>query len=219
MDAEALRMKGVGAVWLCALVVLTGCVSLGREEPPRRSFVLGGSDAGGATSSTEVEGVADVTVGLRRTKLASYLATPFIAVRRGPNQIDFSEFNRWGEPLDAGIGRVVARLLASRGLRDVAVAPWPAGARYDYVIQLDVTRFEGVIAPEGSPGEGEVHLAATWEVIRQQDGVVLARGGTDRTTPGWTVGDYAGLVTLLDEGLEVLSDDMTADIARLRASW
>jgi uncharacterized lipoprotein YmbA len=160
---------------------------------------------------------ADVTVGIRRTKLASYLAVPFIAVRRGASQIDFSEFHRWGEPLDEGINRVVARLLASRGLRDVAVAPWPAGARYDYVIQLDVTRFEGVIAPGGTPGEGEVHLSATWEIIRQQDGVVLVRGTTDRTNSGWTVGDYSGLVALLDEELDVLSLDLIAGIARLRA--
>jgi hypothetical protein len=176
-------------------------------------YVLGGSGTGDVTPSA---GVADVTVGLRRMKLASYLAVPFIAVRRGPSQIDFSEFQRWGEPLDAGINRVVARFLASRGLRDVAVAPWPIGAQYDYVIQLDVTRFEGVIPAEGASGEGEVHLSATWEIIRPQDDVVLARGTTDRRSPGWTVGDYAGLVTLLDEGLDVLAGDLIAGIAGLR---
>ena len=205
-------MKWVGAVCLCALMAQAGCISLGRPEPPLRQYVLGGSGPAEVTPSAEV---ADVAIGLRRMKLASYLAVPFIAVRRGPNQIDFSEFHRWGEPLDAGINRVVARLLASRGFRDVAVAPWPAGARYDYLIQLDVTRFEGVMPPEGAPAEGEAHLSATWEIIRQQDGVVLTRGTTDRRSPGWTVGDYAGLVTLLDEELDVLAGDLTAGIAGL----
>jgi hypothetical protein len=46
--------------------------------------------------------------------------------------------------------------------------------------------------------------------------VVLARGTTDRRSPGWTVGDYAGLVTLLDEGLDVLAGDLIAGIAGLR---
>jgi uncharacterized lipoprotein YmbA len=205
-------MKWVGAVCLCALIAQAGCISLGRAELAQRHYVLGGSVPAEVTPSAEV---ADVAVGLRRMKLASYLAVPFIAVRRGPNQIDFSDFHRWGEPLDAGINRVVARLLASRGFRDVAVAPWPAGARYDYVIQLDVTRFEGVIPPEGGPAEGEVHLSATWEIIRQQDGVVLTRGITDRRSPGWTVGDHAGLVTLLDEELDVLAGDLMAGIAGL----
>ncbi len=195
-------------------MALTGCVSLGRHEPPQRYYVLGGDTL--RTVSTPSPRVADVTVGIRRLELASYLASPFMVVRRGPNRVGFSEFHRWGEPLGAGINRVVARSLVARGFRDAAVAPWPPGARYDYLIQLDVVRFEGV-APDKPPSlAGGVHLLATWEIIRQEDGVVLARGTTDYRRPGWAVGDYAGLVALLDEGLEALSADLMARVVELR---
>jgi uncharacterized lipoprotein YmbA len=208
------RLGAIRRVSLCLVVGLTGCVSLGRREPPQRYYVLGGDTL--RLAAPPFPDVADVTVGVRRLKLASYLASSFLVVRRGPNQVGFSEFYRWGEPLGAGINRVVARSLVARGFRDAAVAPWPAQGRYDYLIQLDVARFEG-LAPEGPVAtEGEVHLLATWEIIRQQDGVVLAQGTTDYRRPNWTVGDYAGLVSMLDEGLEVLAADVTAGVVGLR---
>jgi len=206
--------RAIYRVFLCLATGLTGCVSLGRREPPQQYYVLGG-DTLRAPPTTSPQ-VADVTVGVRRLKLASYLASPFMVVRRGPNQLGFSEFNRWGEPLGAGINRVVARSLAARGFQDATVAPWPAAARYDYLIQLDIARFEG-LAPEGPASTaGEVHMLASWEIIRQADGVVLARGTTDYRRPGWSVGDYAGLVSMLDEGLEVLSADLVVGVVELR---
>lgn len=198
---------------LCLAMGLTGCVSLGRREPPQRYYVLGGDTL--LTATPPSPAVADVTVGIRRLKLASYLASPFMVVRQGPNQVHFTEFHRWGEPLGAGINRVVARSLVARGFRDAAVAPWPGDAHFDYLIQLDVVRFEGLGPEESESMEGGVHLLATWEVIRQEDGVVLARGATDYRRPGWTVGDYAGLVARLEEGLEVLSADLTAAVVGL----
>ena len=153
---------------------------------------------------------------MRRLKLASYLASPFMVVRRGPNQVTFSEFRRWGEPLGAGINRVVAGMLAARGFRDVAVAPWPTRGRYEYLIQLDVERFEGVAPEDPEATDGGVHLLVNWEVIRHEDGVVLGRGTTDYRRPGWTVGDFAGLVSMLQDGLEVLSADLTAGVVELR---
>jgi uncharacterized lipoprotein YmbA len=207
-------MRSISLLCACLPIGLTGCVSLGRREPPQRHYVLGGDTL--RASPTISPQVAAVTVGVRRLKLASYLASPFIVVRRGTNQVGFSEFNRWGEPLGAGINRVIARSLVARGFRDAAVAPWPGDARYDYLIQLDVVRFEGLAPEEPLSTEGGVSLVATWEIIRQEDGAVLARGTTDYRRPGWTVGDYAALVALLDQGLEVLSADLTASVVELR---
>jgi len=210
----SISLRATYRVSLCLAMGLTGCVSLGRSEPPHHYYVLGGDTL--RAPPTASPQVADVTVGVRRLKLASYLAPPFMVVRRGPNQVGFSEFNRWGEPLGAGINRVVARSLVARGFRDAAVAPWPGDAHYDYLIQLDVVRFEGLAPEEPSSTEGAVSLLAMWEIIRQEDGVVLARGTTDYRRPGWTVGDYAGLVSMLDDGLEVLSADLRASVIELR---
>lgn len=199
---------------LFPLLVLTGCFSLGRDEPPQRHYVLGGSPL--QETGDAAERVAGLTIGLRQLQLAGYLETPLLVVRRGPHQIRFSEFHRWGEDLGTGVNRAVAGYLAGRPpISSVDVVPWRPGTDHDYLIQLHVSRFEGVAPEVPETSGGEAHLLATWEIIRPQDGAVLARGTTDHQGIGWTEGDYEGLVSLLDLGLQALSDDLIAELEEL----
>lgn len=208
-------MKTTRLIVLCALAGLAGC-SLSHGEPPQRHYVLGGNRVQG--SEAPRPGLAGLTVGVRRLQLASYLESPSIAVRRGPQEITFAEFHRWGEPLPGGISRAVAGYLtAGAPFRAVDVAPWPLREKYDHLIQLHVSRFEGVAPADPAATGGEAHLLATWEIIRQRDGEVLARGTTDYRKDGWRVGDYAGLVALLDAGLHVLSNDLMTSLEKLGA--
>lgn len=197
---------------ISALIGSVGCFRLARTEPVQEYFVLGaGADVGEEAPAV----TTDLAVGVRRLKIASYLASPFIVVRRGESQVDFAEFRRWAEPLESGINRVVARALVARGVREVDVAPWPARARYDYGIQLDVVRFEGVAPDDPAATEGGVLLSITWEITGRPDGELVARGTTGYERPGWRVGDHAGLVRLLDAGLDVLADDLATALAGL----
>ena len=194
--------------------IIAGCFSLSRKTPVLEQYVLGGAPA------TDVAGTASgrtgLTIGLRQLDLAAYLATPAIVVRRGTQQIVTSEFHRWGEDLNQGINRALARYLAAQAtVGAVNVAPWPVRSQYDYLIQLHVSRFEGVVANEAVALEGEVQVAASWEIIRQQDGAVLARGESNHRERGWRVGDYAGLVTLLDGGLNAIAQDLDACLGSL----
>jgi uncharacterized protein len=207
-------MRALRLALLAGVVGLTGCFSLGRTEPPQRHYVLGGDLL--QTNGTPPGNPAGVTVGVRRLRLATYLEPAFLVVREGANRVTYAEFHRWGEPLGGGINRVVAGDLAARsGIRAVDVAPWPARQQYDYIVQLHVERFEGVAPEAGAEGEGAVHMLATWEILRQRDGAVLARGATDFRENGWRVGDYAGLVRRLDAGLNALSQDLASSLSRL----
>jgi hypothetical protein len=199
-----------------ALMGLAGCFSLGHNAPPERYYVLGAvAPSANDTAARDLDGL---TVGVRRLQLPSYLATPLIVVRRGPNRITFAEFHRWGEDLAGGISRAVAGYMTGRApVRRVAVAPWPPGERYDYLIQIDVAHFEGLAPEEPSAPPGEAHLLASWEILRQQDGAVIARGTTDYREGGWEEGDYATLVTLLDTGLKALANDLVRCLATLPA--
>lgn len=199
---------------LLVLLGLAGCFSLGRNTPEQQYYVLGaGSGNGGAAVAPDS---AAATLGVRRLDLAPYLAVPFVAVRRGANRMTFSEFHRWGEDLSDGINRALAGYLGRHvPARTVEVAPWPLRARHDLLIQVHVLRFEGVAAEEPSSVEGEAHMLAAWEIIRPADGIVLARGTTERRTAGWTVGDHAGLVALLDTGLSDLADDVAGALEKL----
>jgi len=201
---------------LAALVGLTGCFSLGRTEPPQRSYVLGGTAAPAVDARTP--GLSGVTVGVRRLRLASYLDPLLLVVRQGENRVSYSEYHRWAEHLGEGINRAVAGYLDQRGsFATIDVAPWEARARYDYVLQLHVERFEGVAPEDPAVGVGEAHLLASWEILRHGDGEVLARGTTDHRAAGWRVGDHTDLVRLLDSSLDVLSGDLARNLGDLRS--
>ena len=197
---------------LATLLSLAGCFSLSHGAPPQQHYVLGAGDAAEeavAPADRSMEEADTHLVGLRPLRLADYLASPFIVVRRGSHQIELSEYHRWGEDLGRAINRTVAGQLAARAspLR-IQVAPWPAGTSPEHVIQVQVLRFEGVARGDPGDGEGEAHLLATWEILRPLDGVVLARGTTEVREGGWSVGDFDGLVALLDAALEVLARDL-----------
>ena len=207
-----LRVPGLAA--LAGLIAVSGCFSLARTEPVTRHYVLGGTPL--PESAEPSPALAGLSIGVRRLRLAAYLDPPFLAVRREPHGLEFSEFNRWGEPLAAGINRAVTGYLTSAAaFRTVDMAPWPAREKYDYLIQLHVERFEGVAPAEATAAAGEVHMLATWEVVDQQDGVVLARGTTEHREAGWTIGDYPHLVRSLDAGLIALSRDVLAAVESL----
>ena len=205
--------KRNGLVVVLVLFTLGGCFSLSRKTPVLEQYVLGSPAAEVKAAPPDQSGF---TIGLRRLDLAPYLAIPAIVVRRGNQQIVTSEFHRWGEELSEGINRAFARFLAAEpSVRAVDIAPWSVRSRYDYLIQLHVLRFEGAAAKQIAVTDGEARVVARWEIIRQLDGAVLARGTTDHAERGWQLGDYGGLVTLLDKGLNAMARDLGACMARL----
>ncbi|HUH12235.1 MAG TPA: PqiC family protein [Longimicrobiales bacterium] len=196
------------------LFATSACVSLGRDTPPLEQYVLGATPT--AAAGAPPAGAAGMTVGLRRLDLTPYLASPSIVVRRGEHQILVSEYHRWGEDPVAGINRAFAGYLrAVPPVRSVDVAPWAVRSQHDFVVQLHVSRFEGVTPDDSLAVEGEAHLRARWELHRPRDGGLLARGGTDYRAGGWRVGDYPALVALLDGALSRMASDIAACMARV----
>lgn len=209
------EMNAMRLIGFCGVLALAGC-SLGRGAPPEQHYVLGG---GPSRESVEARGeLGGLAIGMRRLQLAAYLESPSVVVRRGDRaqELGLSEFHRWSEPLGEGINRAVAGYLtAAAPFRVVDVAPWPARAEHDFLIELHVLRFEGVAPREPAGTDGEVHVLVTWAVVRPRDGEVLARGTTEYRKGGWRVGDYGGLVALLDAGVYALSADLMSSLQAL----
>lgn len=210
----SLQSTATRVCFLAALSGVAGC-SLGRSSPPVENYVLSVA----RTAAPPSPGAAGITLGLRRLDLAAYLASPFIIVRRGTHQITSSEYHRWGEQLGHGTSRAVAsHLAATEPIRAVNIAPWPVRTDHDYLLQLHVSRFEGVADSALAAATGAAHVAASWEILRPVDGAVLARGVTDFHRQGWRVGDYAALVTMLEEGLSGIAGDVASCVRRLAAA-
>lgn len=199
---------------LCALISVAGCFRLARQTPPLEGYVLG---SGVRTSvATAPRDAAGLNVGLRRLDLAEYLASAAIVVRR-ESRVLTSPYHRWSEEPAAGIVRTLAASLReSPAIRAVDVAPWAVRTAHDYVIQMHISRLEGVAPVDSTATDGEVLLLASWEIIRPSDGALAARGVTDHRQNSWKVGDYSGLVARLDKGLAMLAVDVAACLVRLK---
>jgi hypothetical protein len=205
----------VGALAL----VVASCVRLPSPRPSNTQYYLLGSAGPSDTTATDT----GLRVGLRKPRLAAYLDTRSLVTRRGPNEIHFSEFHRWGEELGPALNRVVAlNLEAQPGIQSAEVVPWPRGPTFDYVLQLRVLRFEGVGPPPPGPDadddapipEGHAHVSVGWTVLGPEGDTLRARGQTQHQIDGWPVTDYADLVSKLDTSLVVLAEDLGT---RLRA--
>ncbi len=205
---------------------LAGCFKLSRESPRLQLFVLSGVSAeqpvptAAGTPAPELPSAAGATparrafrVGMRRVELAPYLSVPEIVMRRGANEIVLSQFHRWGGDLEQSINRTVAAsLTGSTQVRHIDVAPWAAIARHDLLVQLHVSRFEGVV--DSAARDGQVHVMAQWDIIRPLGGAVLFRGSSNERGGTFRVGDYGALVAGLDAALARVARDIGACIAR-----
>jgi uncharacterized protein len=209
-------MRRTMVLMIAVALALSACFSLGRDTPPLRQYVLAGASA--VATDAAPPDPSGLTLGVRRLDLATYLTTESIVVRRGAHGMLTDDFNRWGEDPERGINRAFAsHLAATAPVRAVDVSPWPVRSQHDYLVQLHVSRFEGVL-PDSLATVGEAHLRATWELSLPQNSRVVARGSTDYRADGWRAGDYAGLVGLLDRGLDSMAGDIVRCIARAGAA-
>jgi len=89
--------------------------------------------------------------------LPDYLLTESVAVRKGENEMAYSDRHRWAEPLDRAVRRVVGRNLALLlSTERVSLDAWSRGS-VDYEVHLQIDQFEATSA-------GEVTLVARWQV-------------------------------------------------------
>jgi uncharacterized lipoprotein YmbA len=135
--------------------------------------------------------------------VADYLRNEEIAVRTTDNEVDFSLFHCWAEPLQAGIRRVLAEdLRAAPGIQAVLTdEPSPTKGPV-YNISIRVLACEGV----GTNHQGSAVFAATWEIDRTgPEPATLACGVFHSQPASWNPGDYGQLSRQLSRALDDFS--------------
>jgi uncharacterized lipoprotein YmbA len=149
---------------LAAASLSAGCFG---TSPPSRFYVLSASpEARAAVPSTGPEG----TLGVFPTRVADYLDRPQIVTFLGENSVEIDEYNRWAEPLGAGVTRVLAQELSAL-LPGWRVIPQP----WDPIVPVRAGVVVSVTAL-GWNATGEARLDATWAVLSPNGDAALARG-------------------------------------------
>jgi uncharacterized lipoprotein YmbA len=119
-----------------------------------------------------------VVLGLGPVTLPGYLDRSQIVIRMSENQVALAEWDRWAEPLDENILRVLeqnlVRLLPGSSY---TAFPWYDAAGPDYGVAIEIGRFEADTL-------GHVVLDATWVVSRGDELIQVGSSLIEETSSG-----------------------------------
>jgi uncharacterized lipoprotein YmbA len=193
---------------LFALAALPACnVVQPAQDDPTRYFVLSDPSVAGAPS---VPAASATRIGLHSIRLETYLKHREMVVRTGANEIQFKDYRRWAEPLDAAVGRVLrTSLVASSSVSQVLTEPFPFDQQRDYDVSIDVRRCEGAV--EGSGFKAE--FTALIEISTTgSDPKIVVRKLFEAPAADWDGSNYDHLASLLTADVSALAQEVASSI-------
>ena len=187
-----------------SLAVLGGC--LGGDSPPSRFYLLSPLPASESPAATD-----GLAIGVGPVAIPDYLNRGQIVTRAGENQLELAEFDRWAEPLQKNLSRVLVLNLSTLLSTDrVALHPWNRSTLMDYQVIVDVGRFE--------PGaDGEISLLARWSIAGGADRKILRMRKSSFREP---IADesYEAAVASMSRAAAALSREIAGAIRDLSAN-
>lgn len=160
---------------------------------PSRFYTLSDLSTGD-TGTNPAQG--DLVVGVGPITLPRYLDRPEVVQRTSPNEFQFAEFDRWGEPLGDVFPRTMVDNLSVLLETDrVFALPRRRSTALDYQVEVQVIRFDADVG-------GDAVLDARWEVFDKK-GQSLYLGRSTLREP------------VVDEGVEPVVAAMSQTVASL----
>jgi uncharacterized lipoprotein YmbA len=148
-----------------------------------------------------------VILGLGPVTLPEYVNRVQVVTRTSRNEITFSEYDRWAEPLKMNVIRVLKENLAELLHTDgIFVYPWPLGSAVEYIVTADVIRFDA------QPADSSV-LEVRWSLSRGNDRKLILNKKSRFETPVKS-SRYDDLVASLSSGLNEFSREVATAVAQ-----
>ena len=141
---------------ICISIVLALCLCACFSSPSSRFYMLNSIQQSAPGIVETEQNSLSICVG--PVLMAEYLDRKQLSVRDGGNEVLYSEFHRWAEPLDAAFSRVlVENLSLLLGTSRIDVFPWKSPAPVDYQVRFMLLRFNG------EPG-GNAEVKVRWSL-------------------------------------------------------
>lgn len=151
------------------LLVLAALVSACGSTPPSSYYML---SADAATPPSH----DGVLVGVGPIAIPDYLKNRGMILGRDGNRLTISQYDRWAEPLESGITRVMVLNLASLlDTRQVTVFPWRSDTIPEYAVSVGVVQF--------TARQNDALLVASWTVHRPQTGELVEKSLARHSLP------------------------------------
>jgi len=176
---------------VATVVLAPACSMLSPQPDPSRFFVLTAIELPAAdVPSPMSDSIRPVVLAVGPVRLAPYLDRNDLAIRLSADEIRYSDGERWAEPLDRNVTRVLA-LNLSYLLRTARVVTYPEAPslRPGYQIEVEVGRLD-------STRTGEATLAAHWTIEDLGTHELLAIRDSYLTRPAAGTGTPAAVAAL-----------------------
>ncbi len=194
------RSSGFIVGLILAGSALTGC---GTSPTPRFYTLV-------APQQPAANAVYSVAVG--PVTVPDIVDRPQIVLRTAANEVTMTEQTRWAESLKSVIPRVIAANLAlSLGDAYVSAYPQATGSEADYLVVVDIQRFESVLGQAAT-------VEAQWTVRVAKDKTGALRSGRSVVREPAQGNDYDALVAAHSRALEKVSRDIAEAVRAARAA-
>ena len=185
----------------CASGILAGC---GVTAPSRYYGLLP------IATTAEYPIGDDAVVVVGPVRLAQYLNRPQIVTRGNGVEMQFSEYDRWTEPLDATIKRTISGnleiLLESKQVFEFPPYGKPTNR---HQVVMDVSRFD-------ADAGGTAILEVQWGVADETGSLEELPRRARYTAPVADPDDFAAIVAGLNETIAAFSQDIAKRIQQLQ---
>jgi uncharacterized lipoprotein YmbA len=190
---------------MIGLALSAGCMF---GSAPVHFYTLAQPPPAAATAPAAAVG-SGPTIGIGPVTLPRYLERINI-VTRGDTEMEVSEYDRWAEPLNSSVPRLLASDLSTMLKTErIVMFPWSVETTIDRQVVVDVLRFEGTIA-------GDVVLDARWRVLGPARQELVLQHSVVRDAAG--ANGYPAVVAAMRRALGVLSREIGEAIKRLPVS-
>jgi len=194
--------SGIAAISLLALLLLCGCASKASNYYVLHSLQ---SEAPGVKMA---RAESDLTIGVGPIKIPEYLDRPQMVTRSTPNSLQFAEFDKWAEPLEKNLTRVLAENLSILLSTDrVVVFPWAGSTHVLYQVTVDVSQME--YTPDG-----KALLIADWSVFGNNGEKLLEIKRSRIVEPVQSTG-FEAIASAQSRAVEDMSREIAACIESL----
>lgn len=198
MTGKIFQTCGKLLVLIIGLALLTACGS----SPPTRYYQLEErvSQPDGAPSST-------LSVRVGPLYIARYLQQPNIVTPQDNYQVEVAEFDRWVEPLDQSISRILTTnlsdALSSNWVHEFGVGN-DAIELFDYQVLATITRFD-------VDDNNIATLKAQWNLVTPRPSVTLLAKRTVLTRQAAS-SSYSSQAAALSDLISELAKEIAGDI-------
>ena len=191
------------------LAIISGCVSVGSSPQAKFYSLRPLKDVESQKIATSA--LKDAIIGVGPLKIPAYLDRPQIVTRRSDNELELAEFDRWAEPLEDGVSRVLAQNLGSI-LPDskVLLYPWSYYEPVKYQIVLEIVSIEAIL-------QNEVNLSVNWSLLNAESKKVLlintSRYNAKVDKANYSKSNYNGIIEAINHGLYEFSLDIAKSLS------